>query len=97
MLACLAYAFAAAAFYKLRPNDQYQHRFLLLAICSASFLSFPSIHDMRRSLPPMITAALLLSLFIHSTFPSLRAEAVKEVGRSDFKDITPPGQEKQAE
>ena len=81
MLACLAYAVAAAAFYRLHPNDQYQQRFLLLAICSATFLSFPSIHDMRIWLPPMITAALMLSLFTHSIFPSLRAEAVEEVER----------------
>lgn len=97
MLACLAYAFAAAAFYRLHPNDQYQHRFLLLALCSATFLSFPSIHDMRSWLPPMTTAALVLSLLTHCTFPSLRAEAVKKVERSDAKNNIPSCREKQPE
>ena len=97
MLACLAYAFAAAAFYRLHPNDKYQHRFLLLAVCSATFLSFPSIHGMRSWLPSMTTAALVLSLFTHSAFPSLRAEAVKKVEGSDVKNNMPSGQEKQLE
>ena len=97
MLACLAYAFSAAAFYRSCPNDQYQQRFLLLAVCVATFLSFATTHNMRSWLPPTITAALVLSLFTHSIFPSLRAEAFEEGEEAGYKNDESLCQEKQTE
>ena len=83
MLACLAYAFTAAPLYAMRPNDRYRHEFLLFAISTATSLSFITKQNIRTWLPPVITAALVLSVFIHHIFPSLRAELVDEVDEVD--------------
>lgn len=97
MLACLTYAFSAAAFYKLRPNDQYQQRFLLLAVCVVTCLCFATNHNMRSWLPSTITAALVLSTFTHSMFPSLRAKAFEEADEAAYNSDEPLCQEKQVE
>jgi len=97
MLACLAYAFAAAAFYTSHPNDQYQRRFLLLAIFVATILSFPTFHSLKSCLPPMSTAALVLSAITHRMFPALRTEAVEEEAGVQFNDNKAPCQEKYTE
>ena len=85
MLACLAYAFTAASFYAMRPNDRYRHQFLLFAISIATSLSFFTRENIRTWLPPVITAALVLSVFTHQVFPSLRAEVADEVDEVDLR------------
>lgn len=77
MLACLTYAFATIAIYRLHPNDQYRQRFLLSAMCFAALLSSIKFHNIRNWLPSTITAASVLSLFTHYIFPNLRADAVE--------------------
>ena len=85
MLACLAYAFTAAPFYAIRPNDQYRYQFLLFAVNIATSLSIVTKQNIRTWLPPVITAALVLSVFTHQIFPSLRAEVVDEVDEVDLR------------
>ena len=85
MLACLAYTFTAASFYAMRPNDLFRHQFLLFAISIATSLSFVTEQNIRTWLPPVITAALVLSAFTHQRFPRLRAELVDEVDEVDFR------------
>ena len=97
MLTCVAYAVAAAAFSSLHPNDQYRHRFLFCAVCIAPVLSLVTTQHIRSLLPPTITTASVLSVFTHSLFPSLRAEAIEEVDRVESRDEKVPCQEKQIE
>lgn len=97
MLACLAYAFAAAAFYTSHPKDQYQRRFLLLAIGIATILSFPTFLSLKNWLPPMSTAALVLSAFTHGMFPAWRTETVENEERVESRNDEAVCQEKKPE